>query len=652
MPLLTHSPPHPLSFLPLFPQSPFPLDSPGVLFFHGTLSARGLFSTSGRLPGALPITDQELLQALTGSSVGANGEARTHLPSVRSYETDLASLTLIGSVDVDLALIAAAADGGEAAEEHLAAGTSTMVVETVFPSGADEHGTISTRLFLPAKMVKEKATKMRSSLAANILSSNYTFSNNILAMTFRQVVLQHLWSFQLSLFSPGTERKMEDLGNPREVQADFIVSSSEELFISSLAEVVSSHALESAKQVYAQDGCGLPSNSFFQWFQKLKKTSSINGSISLSKISEREIASYAKQHIRKFELVKERSFNGVNKVKYNWWLHPYLSKLDKIGGAGFGSWIAEFIPTYRLEIDTSTFGDVKLEGCHKVSSHRWEALLTHYQLVELANILDIYYEDRYTLPNKRLLSESAKNVPIILNSKKSLWKPLVVVFAGGCALAIFSILAQHFRHKVVRKSLQVNNILSSPEVDCFHLDSLEASELEALCIAIIKRVKDELGWPGDVMVDKDIGVWTGELPICLRNRVLMMDSFSSEIPSKSFDVNLQSHSKFSNVALLASNDQELQTMAQEIASYQAVMTRDGKIVGFQPTSRLAVNHWSSNPLAKALFGGQKLSPGLLEPRLKIPRPPDAIPIELLLSVKPESRFALARPDGVNLKIKV
>lgn len=42
---------------------------------------------------------------------------------------------------------------------------------------------------------------------------------------------------------------------------------------------------------------------------------------------------------------------------------------------------------------------------------------------------------------------------------------------------------------------------------------------------------------------------------------------------------------------------------------QVVLSAGGKIVGFQPTSRVAVNQWAANPLAKELYGGRKLSPG-------------------------------------------
>lgn len=63
--------------------------------------------------------------------------------------------------------------------------------------------------------MKEKARKLRSSLPDDLLSS--TNSRNILAMTFRQVVVQELWNFELAMFRPGSQRNMEDLGSPREV---------------------------------------------------------------------------------------------------------------------------------------------------------------------------------------------------------------------------------------------------------------------------------------------------------------------------------------------------------------------------------------------------------------------------------------------------
>lgn len=70
--------------------------------------------------------------------------------------------------------------------------------------------------FLPAGQVKEKAKKLKSILSDDILSS--TTSQNMLAMTFRQVVLEQLWNWEMVIFKPGMQRNMEDLMKPREVR--------------------------------------------------------------------------------------------------------------------------------------------------------------------------------------------------------------------------------------------------------------------------------------------------------------------------------------------------------------------------------------------------------------------------------------------------
>lgn len=82
----------------------------------------------------------------------------------------------------------------------------------------------------------------------------------------------------------------------------------------------------------------------------------------------------------------------------------------------------------------------------------------------------------------------------------------------------------------------------------------------------------------------------------------------------------------------------------DIAVYEVTLSRDGNLLGFQPTNRAAVNRWASNPLAKALYGNQKIRPGLFEPRLKFKGPPkEAVIVELLMLDDPTSRLITARP---------
>lgn len=103
-------------------------------------NSRHCFSTISCSVGRqIPTTEEEVIQAVLESD-------EKILPCVRTYENDLSRLTLVGGVDFRQSVTAAAADGGEAASEHLDSGMSAMVVETVFPGTSDEHSTVSTRL--------------------------------------------------------------------------------------------------------------------------------------------------------------------------------------------------------------------------------------------------------------------------------------------------------------------------------------------------------------------------------------------------------------------------------------------------------------------------------------------------------------------------
>ncbi|KAL0442711.1 UNVERIFIED_CONTAM: hypothetical protein Slati_1993800 [Sesamum latifolium] len=183
------------------------------LKFHGGPCigpSLSIIASSHNQPPSPPTSEQAILEAIADSDA-----TQSSLPAVRTFENDLTRLSLVGAVDFQQALTAAAADGGEAADEHLSSGIAAMVVETIFPGPSNDHSTVSTRLFLPARKVKEKAIKLKKSLRKEMLHG--ATSKNILAMTFRQVVMQHLWSLELALFRPGTERDMDNLENPRDV---------------------------------------------------------------------------------------------------------------------------------------------------------------------------------------------------------------------------------------------------------------------------------------------------------------------------------------------------------------------------------------------------------------------------------------------------
>ncbi|BFG27851.1 hypothetical protein CerSpe_141250 [Prunus speciosa] len=571
----------------------------------------------------VPFTEQEVLQAV------AESDERV-LPGVRTYENDSARLALVGAVDFEQALTAAAADGGQAADEHISSGMPAMVVETLFPGRSDPHSTVSTRLFLPARKVKEKAGKLRRSITEDMLST--ATSRNILSMTFRQVVLQLLWNFELVVFRPGTERNMEDLENPREVPPSFTLSSSDERIMSVLAEVVCISALENTERQFLEDCVGKTKSNLVHWFRKPKRTVSKDSSVVIYKLFEDEIVENAKSLLKNFNLTKG-SFKPVKtKSKYYRWTQTALSKLEKIGGPEFSSWTSEHVPAYRLQIDANQHKDVKFEGWRKSAENWCEVLLTHSQMVGLADIIDMYYEDLYTMPDKQLSCGVVANSTNLSNKKTGsfLLRMLSVTLASGIFLITISALGQlgyPYPHKG-RKYLREDRSFPSSEVDGALYQSVDALKLEAFCVSVVKKIKDALGWPGEIKMETDVGAWTGKVPNYLR--MVVEDSSNRE-----------DMSTFSSPS--EKIDEDLKASAQDIASYQVVLSTDGEIVGFQPLSSVAVNHWAANPLAKELYRGRKLSPGLTEPGLKIQRPNEVAVIELLMSVKPDACFALARP---------
>ncbi|KAI9120973.1 hypothetical protein K1719_008006 [Acacia pycnantha] len=610
----------PSLFFPVLPLRPNPrLFSffPAENFSH---SKKSILVLSCSPPKAIPITEQEVLQAVAESGDKV-------LPCVRTYENDLARLTLVGAVDFEQALTAAAADGGEAASEHIESGIPAMVVETVFPGPSDEHSTICTRLFLPAQKVKEKASKLRRHLSEDMFN---TGSKNILAMTFRQVVLQQLWNVDLIVFPPGAVRNMEDLENPREVPASFTLSLSDDYLVSMLAEVVCISFLQDTKRQFADNAWG-NSNTLFGWFQKSERIVSKDSSVVIYKLLEDEIVENARSMLDNYNLMKN-SFRLVKtKPRHHWWNPSCNAKLEEVGGSDFSAWTSEYVPAYRLEIDAKGMGNAKFEGWKKCADNRWEVHLTHSQMIGLAEALDMYYEDPYTLHDKQLSCGMAAKFARVSNKKgSSLLKLLSVTLASGILLVAINALGQLFLPHLPKGGKHLGELrsLSSSEVLSTLYESLDANKLEEFCISAIMKVKDAFGWSGDIEKEDGIGVWTGKLPAYMRT-LGAAKSDGEVVSTLSTSENMDAD--------------EAKVSIQDIASYQVVFSSDGKIIGFQPLSRVAVNQWAANPLAKELYQWKKLSPGIIEPGLKISCPSEIIVLELLVSVKPDAYFALARP---------
>ncbi|KAL6562099.1 hypothetical protein OROGR_003106 [Orobanche gracilis] len=630
-------------FVPLFPtSSSFPFKPSATAFpklpprppkYHHSLLAA---ASSHRRPPRPFTSEQPLPEAVVDIDPTENS-----LPASRTYENDLVRLTLLGSVDFRQALTAAASDGGVVADEHLASGLTNMVVETLFPGHADDHSTIATKLCLPSIKVKEKAIKLKKKLLTKEILLG-TPSTSILAMTFRQVVMQNIRHLKLAVLSPGTERSMDNLGNPREfsysisyrqVPELLTLSSADQRIISAIAEVVCVAAFKDTERHFRRDSMSRASSRIFCWSNKHKQISSKDCSVVMYNILEHEILANAKILLETFNLGKHL-LKG-KKLKNGWWMSTAFSKLEKIGSPEFCAWISEFVPSYILTIDSNKFSVVEFEGWKKSNANRWEVLLTHSQMVGLADILDMFWEDNFTLPSKKL-SCPAVEKPFSLDYNKggSFLKMLSTVLVSGIFLVTISVMGKLcLSHLPMRKNFQDNPQASFSEINCVPYHSLDLSELVIWCVSIIKRFKDSFGWPGEIRTNSGGCAWIGELPKFLGevddNNSSILDASSISIP-------------------LAASEEEMKAL-EDIASYQVVVSSEGGIIGFQPTNRVAVNNWAANPLAKVLHGGKNLSPaydrlraGFLEPGLKISRPGDVVVLELLMSSSPKTYFAVVR----------
>lgn len=169
-----------------------------------------------------------------------------------------------------------------------------------------------------------------------------------------------------------------------DVQQDstsFTLSSSDERVISVIAEVICISALQSTEKHFLDDYLGKAKFPFFKWLKKHERVASRDCSVVLHKVFDDEFNENSSQLLEYFQSRKENFEVADTRQRSRWWNLSANSKLEKLGGPGFSNWASEYLPAYRLEVDTTVLGDLKLEGWRKSSENKWEVLLTHSQMV-------------------------------------------------------------------------------------------------------------------------------------------------------------------------------------------------------------------------------------------------------------------------------
>lgn len=356
-------------------------------------------------------------------------------------------------------------------------------------------------------------------------------------------------------------------------------------------------------------------------------------SVILHVLVEDELVRNAQSLLEKFNYEKTKhKFTGMN-PNYNWWASTAFTELTEIGGSEFSNWVSEYVPAYKLQIDHNKVRNIKFEGWKNTSDNWWEVLLTHSQMVGLANILDMYYEDSYTLPNKEL-SCGAINKATDMSRNKGLlsfFKILsAVVLVSALSLVAISSTGQlrlpHLRNG--RMYLKDHTLPKASNTESIHQQPVDSAKSEDLATSIVETVKQTYGWPGDIRKQSDGAAWIGELP----------EIYRSMVEADYLGVN--------NTSVSASSeniDDERKALTQDMASYQVILSAEGKILEIQPTSTFAVDHWATNPLVKELYVGRNLLPGLPDPRPETIGPTEMVVFDLFIPINTGSCFALARP---------
>lgn len=79
--------------------------------------------------------------------------------------------------------------------------------------------------------------------------------------------------------------------------------------------------------------------------------------------------------------------------------------------------------------------------------------------------------------------------------------------------------------------------------------------MQEFCISIVKKIKDAFGWPGEIMMEMDIGASIGEIPNYLK-MTAEADSIGEENSTDS--------------ASIKKIDADMKSSAQDIATYQVI----------------------------------------------------------------------------------
>ena len=303
--------------------------------------------------------------------------------ATRTYRKSLASLRVTGealSLQVNAAL---AADGGRTAAQELAQGKTMLVIETYNPGRFSEGSIVSTKLQAPTLSVLKRAKLMPKK------EKQLSPSGRAFAIAFQAVRLLKLSKFELCFFKPGT---MKGIDEYKEGDVVGFLEVFDASTLSEIAKGVCSYALASVKDNAEQrvNVKGFGSKLFQNW-QKVKHTTVETSSVKISTLTESEVLA----HVEK--IVQEKSLVGASmglRQHRSWWDRPVATQAVVKTGVD-AQLVDEFVPAHALKFKLPS-NNLEAVGLQKTDDTSCTIHLTHTQMMDLADVLDLYCGDPYT----------------------------------------------------------------------------------------------------------------------------------------------------------------------------------------------------------------------------------------------------------------
>lgn len=580
-------------------------------------------------------------------------------PMARTYRNDLCTLEVYGCASRSQVLAAMASDQSFTATANLLMGRRLTVLQTVIPGISGVHSTVSTKLFAPSSLVFESAKKFSM--------PNGIPPREFMHRLFEAVQLQKPAKYNVHFHIPGTVRDMSALEKEEMVQHSSSLDASDTEFLDFLGKAISLYAVACIKE---NAGGRTYLALFEKVWQKSRWTPSSKAPVKISMLSVTEIQRRAKILL---ELAHPSESVFVQKrAGHSWWPVPasLMVVMKRHLENATEHWIHEFMPLHKLHIDMSML-DARVKGGGTLAGEVKEILLTHAQLVDLAGALDLYYEDRFTIVDKKLQTGAMLDFHNVSRSKMEKFLEFAAMSSVIIGAGIFSwLVAAHMKRPSgmsaeklsstsvvvagpVSASKQVQTRRRSEAILPIN-EQVSANEIEALCKVVVAEVAKAFAWHGQIQSSVGKGAWIGNHDDRLQDmaKISFAAPYIDTAENKNTVLETRIDGELHNQvdANLESADagpkMEMSTAQgkRDALLYQVVLARDGHILGFQPLNQEAVSSWITVPFAQILHEGQKLGPGLWERPLKYKGPPvDAVVLELCILDDPVAPFMSARP---------